>query len=255
MTVYFIGAGPGDPELITVRGQKLVARCPVCLFAGSLVPRAIVAGAPASAKVIDTAPLALDEIIAHMAAAETRGQDVVRLHSGDPSIYSAIGEQIAALAKLGIAYEIVPGVPAFAAAAARLGIELTRPEVAQTVILTRTSTRSSAMPEGEDLATLGASRATLAIHLSAKALNRVVAELTPLYGTECPAIIVEKATWPDERILRGTLATIADLAKSAGITRTAMIFVGTALMDAGSNEKTSRLYDKAHDRHLKPART
>ena len=251
MTVYFIGAGPGDPELITVRGRGLIARCPVCLYAGSLVPEAVVAYAPSEVRLVNTAPLSLAEIVAEFERAHAAGQDVAGVHSGDPSLYSAVGEQIAALETRGIDHEIVPGVPAFAAAAARLGRELTLPEVAQTVILTRTSTRSTAMPEGEDLATLAASGATLALHLSAKALHRVAEELMPFYGAECPAVVVARATWPDEVILRGTLGTIAEQAAEAGIERTAVVFVGRVL-NADATRK-SALYDAGHARHLKPA--
>ncbi len=251
MTVYFIGAGPGAPDLVTVRGRDLIARCPVCLYAGSLVPQAVVAYAPPDVRLVDTAPLSLAEIVVELEQAEAAGHDVARVHSGDPSLYSAIGEQIAALEARGIAHEGVPGVPAFAAAAARLGRELTLPGIAQTVILTRTSTRSTAMPEGEDLATLAASGATLALHLSAKALGRVVAELSPHYGADCPVAVVARATWPDEVILRGTLETIAERTAEAGIERTAMIFVGRVL--AGDPVRKSALYDSGHARHLKPA--
>lgn len=189
MTVYFIGAGPGDPDLITVKGQRLIGQCPVCLFAGSLVPEAIVAGAPEGARVIDTAPLHLDQIIDEIVAAHTAGHDVARVHSGDPSLYGAIAEQIRRLRALEIPFQIIPGVPAFAAAAAALGQELTVPELAQTVILTRTAMKSSGMPEGEDLATLGQSRATLAIHLSIRNLLHVERELTPHYGADCPVVV------------------------------------------------------------------
>ncbi len=252
MTGYFIGAGPGDPDLITIRGRDLVARCPVCLYAGSLVPEIVTRFAGANARIVNTASLSLEDIIAEFELAAQRGEDVARLHSGDPSIYSAIGEQIAALELRDIAYEIVPGVPSFAAAAASLGLELTLPEVAQTVILTRTATRSSPMPAGEDLPTLAKSGATLALHLSAKALPRIISELTPKYGNNCPVALVARATWPDELIIRGTLATIAHQAREAGIERTAIIFVGPVLDT--KPVKTSRLYDRAHARHLKPAK-
>ena len=198
MTVYFIGAGPGAPDLITVKGQRLIAECPVCLFAGSLVPEAIVAGAPADADVRDTAPMHLDEIIALIVEAHEKGQDVSRVHSGDPSIYGATAEQIRRLNDLKIPFEIIPGVPAFAAAAAALGQELTVPEVAQSIVLTRTSMKSTGMPEGEDLATLGASRATLAIHLSVRNLLLVERELTPLYGADCPVVVAYRVGWPDQ---------------------------------------------------------
>jgi precorrin-4/cobalt-precorrin-4 C11-methyltransferase len=247
MTVFFIGAGPGAPDLITVRGLALIRRCPVCLYAGSLVPAGIVAEAPEGARVIDTASLTLDEIMTEIAAAEAAGQDVARVHSGDPSLYGAIGEQIRRLSKLGIGYEIVPGVPAFAAAAARLGTELTLPDVSQTVILTRTAMKSSAMPPGEALAELGRSGATLAIHLSVRNIRTVVADLVPHYGADCPVAVVVRATWPDEEILTGTLATIAAKVRAAKITRTALILVGRVLAPAGFRD--SALYDPAH-RHL-----
>src|ERR1700739_4694737 len=208
MTVHFIGAGPGAPDLITVRGLRLIERCPVCLFAGSLVPREILAAAPPEARVIDTAPLTLDEIIAHMTEAHRGGLEIARLHSGDSSLYGAIAEQMRRLAALGIPYDVTPGVPSFAAAAAALGCELTLPEVAQTVILTRTATRSSPMPEREALEQLGASGATLAIHLSINNLARVVRALTPHYGPDCPAIVAYRVSWPDERLIRGTLTNI-----------------------------------------------
>lgn len=251
MTVYFIGAGPGDPDLLTIRGRDLIARCPVCLYAGSLVPEAVVRHAGDGARLVSTASLSLADIIGHFEEAAESGLDVARVHSGDPAIYSAIAEQIAALEERNIAYEIVPGVPAYAAAAARLGKELTMPGIAQTVVLTRVEGRATAMPECEDLATLAASRATLALHLAAKQLPKIVDELTPFYGSDCPVAIVARATWPDETILRGTLATIVDLAAGAGIERTAMIFVGRVL-DA-KPDITSALYDARHARHLKPA--
>ena len=200
MTVHFIGAGPGAPDLITVRGLRLIERCPVCLYAGSLVPVEILASVPPGALVIDTAPLTLDEIVGHLADADRRGFDVARLHSGDPSLYGAIAEQMRRLEALGIAFDVTPGVPSFAAAAAALRRELTLPEIAQTVILTRTATRSSPMPEREALERLGASRATLAIHLSINNLARVVRELMPHYGADCPAVVAYRVSWPDERL-------------------------------------------------------
>ena len=254
MTVYFIGAGPGAPDLITVRGQALLRRCPVLLYAGSLVPQAMLGEVPADARIIDTAPLTLEEIIAEMVAAESRGQDVARLHSGDPSLYGAIAEQMRRLDALGIFYEIVPGVPSFAAAAAALKRELTIPELTQTVILTRTSTRASAMPPAEDLQRLGQSGATLAIHLSIANLAKVVRDLLPLYGADCPAVIAYRVTWPDELILRGRLSTIRDQAKAAGLTRTALILVGRALAAEGFRD--SALYDPTHSHVLrKPAKS
>jgi len=250
MIVHFIGAGPGAPDLITVRGLRLIERCPVCLYAGSLVPAEIVAAAPAGAVVVDTAPLTLDEIVAHMAAAYRKGQEVARLHSGDPSLYGAIAEQMRRLAALGIPFDVTPGVPSFAAAAAALRRELTLPEVAQTVILTRTATRSSAMPEGESLERLAASRATLAIHLSIANLARVVRALAPQYGASCPAIVAYRVSWPDERIVEGTLGDIRAKVKAAGITRTALILVGPAL--AGEAAPDSRLYAADHHHLLRP---
>jgi precorrin-4/cobalt-precorrin-4 C11-methyltransferase len=250
MTVHFIGAGPGAPDLITVRGLTLIERSPVCLYAGSLVPEAVVARAPAGARVIDTSILTLDEIVAEMRSAHERGLDVARVHSGDLSLYGAIAEQMRRLDALGIPYDLTPGVPAFAAAAAALGIELTLPEVAQTVILTRTAVRASPMPAGEDLATLAKSGATLAIHLSIANLARVVRELEPVYGKECPAAVVYRASWPDQQILRGTLGTIRAAVKAAGITRTALILVGRVI-DAG-NFSESRLYAPDHSHVFRP---
>ncbi len=246
MTVYFIGAGPGAPDLITVRGQRLIARCPVCLYAGSLVPPEIVAGAPAGAIVRDTAPLHLDQIVALMAEADARGEDVARVHSGDPSIYGAVAEQMRRLDALGIAYEVVPGVPAFAGAAARLATELTLPEVSQTIILTRTSGKASPMPERESLEVLGASGATLAIHLSIRNLAYVESALTPHYGADCPVVIVYRATWPDEEIIVTTLAGMRSRVREEKITRTALVFVGRVFGAGRHND--SRLYapDFAH---------
>ena len=252
MTVHFIGAGPGAVDLITVRGLRLIETCPVCLFAGSLVPAEIVAAAPADARIIDTAPLTLDEIVAEMRAAHEKGLDIARVHSGDPSLYGAIAEQMRRLDALGIPYDVTPGVPAFAAAAAALRAELTLPDVAQTVILTRTATRSSAMPPGEDLERLGATGATLAIHLSITNLARVVRTLTPHYGAGCPAVVAYRVSWPDEQLIRGTLGTIRDAVKAAGITRTALILVGRALGGDGSD---SRLYAADHHHVMRPRRT
>jgi len=252
MTVHFIGAGPGAPDLITVRGFRLIERCPVCLYAGSLVPAALVAAAPQGARIVDTAPLTLDEIIAEMQAADAASLDVARVHSGDIALYGAVAEQMRRLDALGIAYDLTPGVPAFAAAAALLGTELTLPELSQTVILTRTSVRASPMPAREDLATLGASGATLVLHLSINNLARVVRELAPLYGADCPAAVVYRASWPDEAVLRGTLATIRDQVKQAGFTRTALIIVGRVL--AATQFPESRLYAADHHHVLRPRR-
>jgi len=250
MTVHFIGAGPGAPDLITVRGRDLIARCPVMLYAGSLVPPAIVALAPQEALVIDTAPLNLDEIIAHMEAAQAKGQDVARVHSGDPSLYGAIAEQMRRLDQLGIGYDVTPGVPTYAAAAAVLKTELTLPEVSQTVILTRTDGKASPMPNREDLATLGASGATLAIHLSVRNVREIVRELSPHYGMDCPAVVAYRVGWPDQLILRGTLETIGAQIREAKITRTALIFVGRVFESRDFTD--SKLYDAAHRHILRP---
>ncbi len=252
MTVHFIGAGPGAADLITVRGRDLIARCPVCLYAGSLVPAEIIAHAPEGARIIDTAPMTLDEIIAEIEAADRRGDDVARVHSGDPSIYGAIAEQMRRLRALGIPYDVTPGVPAFAAAAAALGTELTLPGIAQTVVLTRTAMKASAMPDGEDLATLARTGATLAIHLSVRNLRKVTAELTPHYGADCPVAVVYRASWPDEIIIRGTLADIRDKVRAEKITRTALILVGRVLDEDGFAD--SALYDPDHVHVLRPRR-
>lgn len=253
MKVYFIGAGPGAEDLITLRGQRLIERCPVCLYAGSLVPKAIVDAAPVGAIVKDTAPMNLDEIITEMKKAHQSDHDVARVHSGDPSIYGAVAEQMRRLDDLGITYEVVPGVPAFAAAAATLCQELTIPEVAQTIILTRTAMKSSSMPEGEDLATLGASGATLAIHLSVRNLRHVEETLVPLYGADCPVVVAYRASWPDEEIIRGTLADIRKKVRDAKLTRTALVLVGPAL--ASSSFRDSALYDSAHQHVLRHRKT
>jgi precorrin-4/cobalt-precorrin-4 C11-methyltransferase len=250
MTVHFIGAGPGASDLITVRGLNLIRQSPVVLYAGSLVPEAVVAEAPASARVIDTAPLNLDEIIAEIEAAEAAGHDVARVHSGDPSLYGAIAEQMRRLDGLAIAYDITPGVPAFAAAAAALGHELTLPNVSQSVVLTRTAVRSTDMPAGETLAAFGATGATLAIHLSINNLARVVRELTPHYGADCPAAVVYRASWPDQQIIRGRLDDIRAQVKAAGLTRTALIMVGRVLGEADFPD--SKLYDPTHHHVLRP---
>lgn len=249
MTVHFIGAGPGAADLITVRGRDLLARCPVCLYAGSIVPAALLDHCPPGARKVDTAPLSLDEIEAEYAAAHTAGQDVARLHSGDLSIWSAVAEQIRRLEKHGIAYTLTPGVPAFAAAAAALGRELTIPEVAQSLVLTRVSGCASAMPERETLQGFGRTGATLAVHLAIHALDRVVSELTPLYGADCPVAIVARATWPNERIVTGTLGTIQAQLADDPIDRTAIIFVGHGLGATGFRE--SALYDATYQRRFR----
>ena len=252
MTVHFIGAGPGAPDLITVRGLALIRRCPVILYAGSLVPAEVEAEAPAGARVVATAPLTLDQIVAEIEAAHRAGHDVARVHSGDPSLYGAIAEQMRRLDALGIPYDVTPGVPSFAAAAAALATELTLPDISQTVILTRTAVRSSAMPAGEDLASLGRSGATLAIHLSVSNLAHVVAELTPLYGADCPAVVAVRVSWPDQMLIRGTLVDIRDKVKAAGITRTALILVGRTL--SGAEFSDSRLYAPDHSHLLRKLR-
>lgn len=252
MTVQFIGAGPGDPDLITVRGRRLIETCAVCLYAGSLVPEAVVACAPKDALVMDTAPMTLDEIIAEIEVAHGQGHDVARVHSGDPSLYGAIAEQIRRLKALRIPYQITPGVSAYAAAAAAMGQELTIPEVSQTVILTRTSMKSSAMPEGEDLATLGRSGATLAIHLSVRNIAHIQRELGPLYGEDCPVVVAYRVGWPDQTFIRGTLRDIRKKIRAEKITRTALIFVGRAL--AEQDFRDSALYDANHVHVLRPKR-
>ena len=246
MTVHFIGAGPGAPDLLTLRAQRLIASSPVCLYAGALVPPEIVGHAPPGARVIDTRDLTLDEIVAELEAAHTAGRDVARLHSGDLSIYSAIAEQTRRLDDLSIPWDVTPGVPAFAAAAAALRTELTVPGVAQTVILTRFGRRASAMPAGEDLAGLAAHGATLVVHLGTQAIEEIVATLTPHYGEHCPAAVVARASWPDEVVLTGTLATIAAAVRDAAITRTATILVGPAL--APDDPAESHLYSHERDR-------
>ncbi len=250
MTVHFIGAGPGAVDLITLRGRELIGSCPVCLYAGSLIPEAMLGWCPPGARIVDTAPLDLDAIITEIQAAHAEGKDVARLHSGDISIWSATGEQMRRLDQLGIPYEITPGVPAFAAAAAALKRELTLPGVAQSLVLTRTSGRASAMPEKEKLATFAASGATLAIHLSIHVIEQVVNELTSFYGADCPVAIVFRASWPEERILRGRLADIAGQVQAAELERTALILVGPALASADFGE--SALYSTGYDRRFRP---
>lgn len=252
MTVYFIGAGPGAPDLITVRGLDLIRRAPVVLFAGSLVPEAVIVEAPADARVLDTAPLNLDEIIDEITRADRAGHDIARVHSGDPCLYGAVAEQMRRLDALDIAYEIVPGVSAYAAAAAALNTELTLPSVSQTIILTRTAMRSSAMPAGEELENLGKSRATLAIHLSVNNLANVVRDLTPCYGEDCPAAVVYRVSWPDEMIIRGTLGDIREKVKASAVTRTALILVGHVLGHDRFDD--SRLYAPDHHHVLRPRR-
>jgi precorrin-4/cobalt-precorrin-4 C11-methyltransferase len=252
MTVHFIGAGPGAADLLTLRGRDLIAACPVCLYAGSLVPSEILAHCPPGARVVNTAALSLDEIMAEIATAHAAHQDVARLHSGDLSIWSAMGEQLRRLRALGIPYSITPGVPAFAAAAAALETELTLPGLAQSVVLTRTSGRASAMPEGETLAAFAATGAVLAIHLSVHVLDKVIAELTPHYGAGCPVAVVWRASWPDQRIVRATLGTL-DSSISGELERTALIFIGRTLGAQDFDE--SRLYAVDYDRRYRPVGT
>lgn len=249
MTVHFIGAGPGAPDLITLRGRDLIARCPVCLYAGSLVPAALLDHCPPGARVIDTAPLSLDEIMAEIERATAAGHDVARLHSGDLSIWSALGEQARRLEALGIPFTVTPGVPAFAAAAAALGRELTLPGLAQSVVLTRTSGRASPMPEREQLALFAQSQATLAIHLSIHVLDQVVTELLPHYGEDCPVAIVYRASWPDQRIVAGRLGTIVARMQSDSVERTALILVGRSL--AAQDFRDSALYDADYQRRFR----
>ena len=249
MTVHFIGAGPGAPDLLTLRGRDLIASCPVCLYAGSLVPREILAYCPSGARIVNTAPMSLDQIIQEMQAAHVQGQDVARLHSGDLSVWSAMGEQLRRLRALNIPVSITPGVPSFAAAAAALEAELTLPGLVQSVVLTRTSGRASAMPEGEKLAAFAATGAVLAIHLSVHLLDKVIAELEPHYGGDCPVAIVWRASWPDQRILRATLASL-ETSVGGELERTAIILVGRTLGTADFDE--SRLYAIDYDRRYRP---
>jgi precorrin-4/cobalt-precorrin-4 C11-methyltransferase len=249
VTIHFIGAGPGAPDLITVRGRDLIGRCRVCLYAGSLVPRDLLAHCPEGARILDTAPMSLDEIVVEFVRATEAGEDVARLHSGDMSIWSAFGEQARRLDELDIAYTVTPGVPAFAAASAALRKELTVPELAQSLVLTRTQGRASAMPDSETLRTFAVARSTMAIHLSIHVIDRVVSELLPAYGSDCPVAVVSRASWPDERILRGTLATIVDVVAAAGIERTALILVGPALGEG--DFAASALYNSDYRRRFR----
>jgi len=249
MTVHFIGAGPGAPDLLTLRGRDLIAACPVCLYAGSLVPEAVLAHAPEGARVVNTAPMDLDAIMAEIEAAQAAGQDVARLHSGDLSVWSAMGEQIRRLDAAGIPYTVTPGVPSFSAAAAALGAELTLPGLAQSVVLTRTAGKASAMPGGETLENFARTGATLALHLSIGMLAEVVARLTPGYGPDCPVAVIHRASWPEERVIRATLATV-EAATPPEVTRTALILVGPAL--AAEGFENSRLYAPDYDRRYRP---
>lgn len=252
MTVHFIGAGPGAPDLLTLRGRDIIAACPVCLYAGSLVPQEILGHCSPGTHIINTAPLDLDAIIVEIRSAHAAGHDVARLHSGDLSVWSAMGEQLRRLRALDIPFSVTPGVPSFAAAAAALGTELTLPGLAQSVVLTRTQGRASPMPAGETLTNFAATGATLAIHLSIHNLGGVVNELTPDYGMDCPVAVVYRASWPDQQIIRATLGTIEAMMNDA-IDRTALIFVGPALSQEGFDE--SCLYSTHYDRRYRPQST
>lgn len=252
MTVHFIGAGPGAPDLLTLRAARLISECPVCLYAGSLVPEGVLAHCPPGARIVNTAPLSLDQIMEEIAQAHALGHDVARLHSGDLSVWSAMGEQMRRLRAMGVPYDVTPGVPAFAAAAAAIEAELTLPGVAQSVVLTRTQGRATQMPEGETLAAFGATGATLALHLSIHLLGKVVADLTPHYGADCPVAVVWRASWPDQRIVRATLATL-ESAVDGSMERTALILVGHAIGHEGFAE--SQLYAKDYDRRYRPMGT
>jgi precorrin-4/cobalt-precorrin-4 C11-methyltransferase len=246
MTVYFIGAGPGAPDLITVRGLRMIENSPVCLYAGSLVPTEIVEAAPEGALVMDTAPMHLDQIIEEIKKAHDAGHDVARVHSGDPAIYGAVAEQMRRLDALGIDYDVVPGVPAFAGAAAKMKTELTLPEIAQTIIVTRTGMKASAMPDGEQLEILGQSKATLAIHLSIRNLDYIRRSLEPYYGDDCPVVIAYRATWPDELYIRTTLAGMKEEVRKHKITRTALIMVGKVFGDVEFRDSDLYNADYAH---------
>ncbi|MGB5556948.1 MAG: precorrin-4 C(11)-methyltransferase [Paracoccaceae bacterium] len=251
MTVYFIGAGPGDPELLTKKAERVIGQCPVCLYAGSLVPPEVVACAPLGARVLDTAVMTLDQTHAEIVAAEARGEDVARVHSGDPSLYGAIAEQIRRLRADGIEYQIIPGVPAYAAAAAALGQELTIPEIAQSIVLTRVSMKSTSMPEGETLENFARTGATLALHLGVRNLREIERRLSPFYGSDCPVVVAYRVGWPDQLLIRGTLADIHGRVRAEKITRTALILVGPALRE-GQEFRDSALYDPAMPHVLRP---
>lgn len=248
MTVYFIGAGPGDPELITVKGQRLIRSCPVIIYAGSLVPAAVLEGHQAE-QVINSAQLHLEQIIELIQSADAQDQDVARVHSGDPSLYGAIGEQIRCLRALGIAFEIIPGVTATAACAALLEAELTLPDISQTVILTRYAEKT-VMPAGEELASLARHQATMAIHLGVKNLASIVDELTPHYGSDCPIAVIHRASWPDQDAATGTLADIVEKVLAKGFRRTALILVGRVLANDSFSE--SSLYRAGHAHLYRP---
>jgi precorrin-4/cobalt-precorrin-4 C11-methyltransferase len=246
MTVWFVGAGPGAPDLLTVRAQRLLAEAPVVLYAGSLVPPEVLAGTRPDARLVNTADMDLDAITGELVGAHARGRDVVRLHSGDPSIFSAVAEQARRLDAAGVPWQVVPGVPAFAAAAAALRQELTLPGIGQTVVLTRTAARATPMPDGEDLASLGATGCTLVLHLAVQHAAKVTAELLPHYGPDCPAAVVARASWPDEAVLRCRLGELPERVAAAGIRRTAIIVVGEVLAHGGFTD--SHLYSAGRDR-------
>lgn len=249
MTVHFIGAGPGAPDLITLRGRDLIASCPVCLYAGSLVPEAILGHCPEGTRIVNTASMDLDAIMAEITAAHSRGQDVARLHSGDLSVWSAMGEQLRRIKAAGIPFTVTPGVPSFSAAAAALGAELTLPGISQSVVLTRTPGRASSMPPGETLRNFAATGSTLAIHLSIGNLDQVIEDLVPAYGADCPVAVVYRASWPDQQIIHATLDTLKT-AMSDGISRTALILVGRVIGAEGFDE--SCLYAPDYDRRYRP---
>ncbi|PIE13629.1 MAG: precorrin-4 C(11)-methyltransferase [Rhodobacterales bacterium] len=251
MTVFFIGAGPGDPELLTLKAARVIGECPVCLYAGSLVPEQVVACAPRDARVLDTAPMTLDDTHAEIVKAHENGQNVARVHSGDPSLYGAIAEQIRRLRADGIDYEIIPGVPAYAAAAAAIGQELTIPEIAQSIVLTRMSMQSTSMPAGETLENFGRTGATLAIHLAVRNMREIERQLTPHYGSDCPVVVAYRVGWPDQMIIRGTLADIRKKVRAGKITRTALILLGPALSEA-RDFRDSALYDPEIPHVLRP---
>ncbi len=251
MTVYFIGAGPGDPELLTKKAERVIGECPVCLYAGSLVPPEVVGCAPAGAKVMDTAVMTLDDTHAEIVAAHARGQDVARVHSGDPSLYGAIAEQIRRLRAEGIDYQIIPGVPAYAAMAAEMKQELTIPEIAQSIVLTRMSMQSTSMPEGETLENFAKTGATLAIHLAVRNMREIERVLVPYYGADCPVVVGYRVGWPDQMLIRGTLSDIRKKIRAEKITRTALIMVGPALKEA-QDFKDSALYDPVKPHVLRP---
>lgn len=251
MTVYFIGAGPGDPELLTKKAERLIGECPVCLYAGSLVPPEVVACAPEGARVLDTAPMTLDDTHAEIRAAHAKGQNVARVHSGDPSLYGAIAEQIRRLRADGIDYQVIPGVPAYAAAAAALGQELTVPEVGQSIVLTRVSMKSTSMPEGETLENFARTGTTLAIHLGVRNLRDIERKLAPYYGADCPVVVAYRVGWPDQLFIRGTLADIQGKVRAEKITRTALILVGPVLGEV-RDFKDSALYDPEIPHVLRP---